>query len=130
MTSLSELQVDKYVFEAREMRGEMIRESFARFGAFLTRTLPETLRRHNQRRRTLAALERLDPRVLSDIGLNPGSLRRAAYAAADHAFDQEQRGIERPTYLTSTQAINAPVNAPMGVEAPAANSNKGSRKAA
>ena len=123
MTTLSEMQVDKYVLEAREMRGQMIRETLTGFAALLTKTLPEGLRRYYQRRRTLAALEQLDPRVLSDIGLHPGSLRRAAFAAADHAFDQEKRGVERPSFLTSAQAMGSPIT----VEALAANSNDGSK---
>ncbi len=107
MTSLSELQVDHVVLEARDMRAQMLRATALSLGEFLFKRLPEALRRANQRRRTLAALEKLDPRVLEDIGLTAGNLRRAAFAAADHAYDQEKRGVTRPTFLTSAQAINS-----------------------
>jgi uncharacterized protein YjiS (DUF1127 family) len=119
MSNLSDVRMDAVILEAREMQAEVLREFFARLGKTLFKALPEKLQRARLRRRTLHALENLDQRTLSDIGLAPGSLRRAAFAAADHAYDQERRGITRPQFLTPAQAMSFQVHG----EAQPANSN-------
>ena len=57
-------------------------------------------------RRTVGQLAELDDRTLADIGLAPGMIRRAAISAADFAYDQEMRGVSKPTFLTPAQAMN------------------------
>jgi uncharacterized protein YjiS (DUF1127 family) len=106
MSNLSDIRMDAVILEAREMQADVVRSFFKRLGKTLFKALPEKLQRARLRRRTLFALENLDERTLSDIGLAPGSLRRAAYAAADHAYDQERRGVTRPQFLTPAQAMN------------------------
>lgn len=121
MTNLSEMQVDTAILEARAMRAAFMRKTLT---GWAQRALGG-LHRIQQRRRTLAALSALDDRVLADIGLTRGSLRRAAYAAADQAYDQEQREAGRPAARTPIQALNATLFG--GV---ADNSNSDDRKAA
>jgi uncharacterized protein YjiS (DUF1127 family) len=106
MSNLSDIRMDAVILEAREMQADVIRTFFTRLGKTLFKALPEKLQRARLRRRTLHALENLDERTLSDIGLAPGALRRAAFAAADHAYDQERRGVTRPQFLTPAQAMS------------------------
>ena len=121
MTDLSEMQVDTAILEARAMRAAFMRKTLA---GWAERALGGFYR-FQQRRRTLAALSALDDRVLADIGLTRGSLRRAAIAAADQAFDQEKRGAHGLASQTPLQALKGAHGGGTAV-----NSNAGDRKAA
>ena len=97
---------DAILAQARREQSELFRAFFTSLGNKLLKGIPERLRRAYQRRRTMIALERLDERTLADIGLAPGMIRRAAISAADFAYDQEMRGVSKPTFLTPAQAMN------------------------